>query len=528
VVLVLGYLLMAFALLSAHQGSVAEFTGRPTCDNQPMARGDTCQIIIQRGGNLSITDRTYAEVLASQQASAKEGPWLRGAIAGTAGIILVFWGAGGRLVFRKRSTRRAILGFLLAAATGPLLGISVVVGLVELRYDRDLRERSLFLMLPYELPGTPLLMFVLVMVATGITFMAVRPAYQRDPYYGHVYPSPPRPAAPTAGLPPGWPPVDTLGQPAAAPPFPGRSGLPPGLIPHVESSRTHALPPSPPAPVRKPPSAPLPPRPETSTFTPQETWIVTLRLGQFAVAVAAALWIGALSHWHLGYLLLVLAGTVVVAMMGVDHASTSAGAQLAFQLLSLAVGLGAAAASAWLGSLSGWHAGIIAGYWTAVTVAIYASGSAVEALRSSAEKAPGDRPGLPVPALVPVALLAIGVGATVLIGDASGWRWYAVLVVWAGITVVTIAYATASLGLIRQGTGGRLVATARRTGAVPVGLVLTGVVVTGWLGGRTDWHAGFLLPAWLAVAAMMIVPEAVAAHRAAARAAQPAAESEQA
>src|SRR5690606_16269308 len=121
----------------------------------------------------SSTSQTYEEALASQRDGVKETPWMWGVLLGTTGTVLVFTGVGRRVAARERPGRQ-VLATVVATATVPLLLVSGVVGWLELRYDRDLRERSLFLTLPGDVPGGTVLMVALVAVATGLTCAAVR------------------------------------------------------------------------------------------------------------------------------------------------------------------------------------------------------------------------------------------------------------------------------------------------------------------------------------------------------------------
>lgn len=516
VLLLIGYLAVVVSLALAYQGPDNEFTGPPTCDGEVMSPGDRCVTFwIGRTGADS-SSQTYEEALASQRDWVKEKPWMWGMVLGTVGTILVFTGAGRGLTGRERPGGE-VFTRLAATATVPLLVVSGVVGWLELRYDRDLRERSLFLTLPGNVPGAPLLMVALVGLATAVAYAGVRSSYRTaqriaqwqaenearlregirfappagSPFQEFFQQGPPTGAGQPAGgatatagtqfqdYVQGFfqqPAGAGLGQPAGAAAATAGAG---GAAGTPDTAQPRAQPPS----------------------GPYDTWIGLLRIGQLLGALASALWIGSISQWHWGCVLLVLVGGVVVTMMGTEH---TPGVQLAFQFVLAAVQVAAIAVTAWIGGLSDWHAGIVTGFWTGVAAVTYAASDVVRFRSGPADKRPQRQLHLPLALLVPLLLLVIGAVTTVRLGELSGWQWDTVLAVWLGVSVAAATYAAVT-GMVAY-PAGRPADRVHLSGLVPIGLVLAAAVASGWLVDASGGHPGLLLLAvWGGVCAVVVI-----------------------
>lgn len=496
VLLLIGYIAVTVSLGLAYQGPDNEFTGPPTCDGQAMSPGDRC--ITFRFGTrtgASSTSQTYEEALASQRDGVKETPWMWGVLLGTTGTVLVFTSAGRRMAARERPGRQ-VLTTVVATATVPLLLVSGVVGWLELRYDRDLRERSLFLTLPGDVPGGTVLMVALVAVATGLTYAAVRSSYRTARRIaqwraedearlrqGVRYAPPPGSVFQEFF---GEPSRTSPGQPASAATAAGAAAGP-GAEPGTPAT----------------PQSPAPPG-----SGPYDIPIGLLRVGQFLGSVAAAVWIGNSSQWHWGCVLLVLAGGVAVTLMAPDH---TPGVRLAFQFVLLALQAGAIVAANWIGGLTGWHAGIMAGLWVAVAAIAYAAATVTEKRSGPVDERPERRLHLPLASLVPLTLGLIAAVATLPLGALSGWRWDNLLVLWFGIGVVAVAHSVVTEKVVYPAR--RLAERVDVSGVVPIGLTFAAAAATVWLMDHSGGHPGVLLPMLWGWVCLLVVAQAVVAAR---------------
>ena len=393
VLLLIGYLVVLGSLALAYQGPQNEFTGPPTCDGEAMSPGDRCVTFRVSRSGADSSSQTYEEALASQRDRAKLDPWMWGTILGTVGTVLIFSGAGRGLTAYERSGRE-VFTRVVATAAVPLLVVSGVVGWLELRYDRDLRDRSpLLLMLPGEVPGASLLMVALVALATAITYAGVRSSYQTARRQRQWRAESEARLRGPGFAPPGGSPFQEFFQQSAAPggspgqaaggatptagsrfqeyfqeffqqPSPTGAGQPASATTAGATTAGAGAAGAPPARQREQPA-----------LGPYDTPIGLLRVGQLLASVGSALWIGSLSAWHWGCVLLVLVGGAVVTLMGVEHAPR---VRLAFQFVLVAFQAGAVGLTVWIGGLSDWHSGIIAGVWGGTAAVTYATATVTQ------------------------------------------------------------------------------------------------------------------------------------------------------
>lgn len=127
VLLVIGWLVIAWALTAAHDAASAAYAGPPTCDGQPMRPGDACPGTGSRSG-------TYEEIVSRGTVHAKADAWNTVETAGFVGAGLVYAGAAtagasGRLREPLRT------GLVLGAGTVPMLGVAAALWPLQARVE---------------------------------------------------------------------------------------------------------------------------------------------------------------------------------------------------------------------------------------------------------------------------------------------------------------------------------------------------------------------------------------------------------
>ncbi|WP_405791856.1 hypothetical protein OG753_37130 [Streptomyces sp. NBC_00029] len=127
VLLVVGWLVVAWALTAAYDAPWATYTGSPECDGRAMRPGDVC---ISTGSN----NGTYEEIVARRKANAKANAWNTVEAAGFVGAGLVYAGAAvAGVVGRLREPLRTSL--VLGAGTVPMLGVAAALWPLQARVE---------------------------------------------------------------------------------------------------------------------------------------------------------------------------------------------------------------------------------------------------------------------------------------------------------------------------------------------------------------------------------------------------------
>lgn len=127
VLLVIGWLVIAWALTAAHDAASATYAGPPVCDGKVMRPGDACP------GN-GPRDGTYEEIVGFGTAHAKADAWNTVETAGFVGAGLVYAGAAtAGAAGRLREPLRT--GLVLGAGTVPMLGVAAALWPLQARVE---------------------------------------------------------------------------------------------------------------------------------------------------------------------------------------------------------------------------------------------------------------------------------------------------------------------------------------------------------------------------------------------------------
>ncbi|MFD3679211.1 hypothetical protein [Streptomyces sp. NPDC058613] len=125
--LVAGWLVIAWALTAAHEAASATYTGRPVCDGKPMRPGGAC---VSTGSNSG----TYEEIVRRGTANAKANAWNTVETAGFVGAGLVYAGAAtAGTAGRLREPLRT--GLVLGAGTVPMLAVAAALWPLQTRVE---------------------------------------------------------------------------------------------------------------------------------------------------------------------------------------------------------------------------------------------------------------------------------------------------------------------------------------------------------------------------------------------------------
>ncbi|MEU6353123.1 hypothetical protein ABZ896_28000 [Streptomyces sp. NPDC047072] len=128
VLLVVGWLVIAWALRNGYHAPGVEYTGIPSCAGRAMSPGETCVT----SGRTWSDWKTYEEILTHDTAYAKSDAWRNSELVGAFGAVLVFAGAA-IAGFRGEFERRANTGIFLTTALVPMLGVTATVAWLQLR-----------------------------------------------------------------------------------------------------------------------------------------------------------------------------------------------------------------------------------------------------------------------------------------------------------------------------------------------------------------------------------------------------------
>jgi hypothetical protein len=165
------------------------------------------------------------------------------------------------------------------------------------------------------------------------------------------------------------------------------------------------------------------------------------------LAPAGAVVVGRFGGWHAGVALLAWAGTVTSCLIycGVlaevnGRVARVAGVAAWSGLHTALTAGGCVAATAWLGDLSGWHAGIIALLWIGGTTSSLSYLAMLAHLSQQPAATRLARTALTAGGF-PLLLLAGGTAATAAIGASSGWHAGILLLVWLAVAMGSIIYA---------------------------------------------------------------------------------------
>ncbi|MFD3803023.1 hypothetical protein ACFWTC_05175 [Streptomyces sp. NPDC058619] len=127
VLLVIGWLVIAWALTAAHDAASATYAGPPVCDGKLMRPGDACLGTGSRTG-------TYEEIAGRRTAHAKADAWNTVETAGFVGAGLVYAGAAtAGAAGRLREPLRT--GLVLGAGTVPMLGVAAALWPLQARVE---------------------------------------------------------------------------------------------------------------------------------------------------------------------------------------------------------------------------------------------------------------------------------------------------------------------------------------------------------------------------------------------------------
>lgn len=127
VLLVVGWLVVAWALTAAYDAVSATYAGSPVCDGKPMRPGDACVSAGSRNG-------TYEEIVGHNTENAKANAWNTVESAGFVGAGLVYAGAStAGAVGRLREPLRT--GLVLGAGTVPMLGVAAALWPLQARVE---------------------------------------------------------------------------------------------------------------------------------------------------------------------------------------------------------------------------------------------------------------------------------------------------------------------------------------------------------------------------------------------------------
>ncbi len=127
VLLVIGWLVIAWALTAAHDAASATYAGPPVCDGKVMRPGDACPGTGPRNG-------TYEEIVGFGTAHAKADAWNTVETAGFVGAGLVYAGAAtAGAAGRLREPLRT--GLVVGAGTVPMLGVAAALWPLQARVE---------------------------------------------------------------------------------------------------------------------------------------------------------------------------------------------------------------------------------------------------------------------------------------------------------------------------------------------------------------------------------------------------------